>query len=204
MLKYLQEATDELNALRTGISDNASLWAAMPITIAQIDAATTAIKNKSDQIDAAETALQQRRAEGRKLAEQYNPLISQATNLATGLHTADPEKLSSYGISQPKAATTVPPPGKAIILSVKDDSDGIGFIVTVQPLNNADTFEIEKAVAATADTAAAPGPFAYYKSSRKLSLVDDDVEQGRRYYYRVRAMNRNGYGEWSEPVGAIQ
>jgi len=47
-------------------------------------------------------------------------------------------------------------------------------------------------------------PYPFLKSTKKLVYVDDDVEAGVRYFYRVRAVNATGAGAWSEPVSAVQ
>jgi fibronectin type 3 domain-containing protein len=204
MVKYMQEIKDELTDLKKGMVGNTAIWAGQPVTAAQVQAAIDAITAKSDEMDAAEVLLQQKRAEGRNLVEQYSPMVKQVTTLATGLHTTSPEKLGEYGIDLPKTATTIPVPAKAVIASLTDDVDGEGFIITIQPLANADTFEVEKGMTAAADITTLATPFTYFKTSKKLSFVDDDVLRGKRYFYRVRGLNRNGYGEWSEPVSRVQ
>ena len=69
--------------------------------------------------------------------------------------------------------------------------------------------KIEKAeaiVAATDTTAATvlQPPYPFLKSTKKLLFVDDDVEAGVRYFYRVRGVNATGAGAWSEPVSRVQ
>jgi hypothetical protein len=200
----MQDIKDELTALKKGMVGNTAIWAGQPVTAVQIQMAIDAIATKSDEMDAAEVALQQKRAEGRKLVEQFTPMAKQASTLATGLHTTNPEKLGEYGIALPKNSATVPVPAKAVIASLTDDVDGEGFIITIQSLANVDTFEVEKGVTASADVTTLATPFSFFKNSKKLIFVDDDVLRGKRYFYRVRAFNRNGYGEWSEPVSRVQ
>ena len=43
-----------------------------------------------------------------------------------------------------------------------------------------------------------------FKTTRKLSFVDDDVVKGQRVWYKVRAINAAGEGPWSEPVSRVQ
>lgn len=204
MTKFIQDLADELNALKKGMAANSAKWTGLPVTEANLQTAIDALLQKDDAIDSADNALKQARLEGRNLVQQYAPLVTQVSNLATGLHQSEPQKLGNYGIETRKAATTVPVPEKAIIASITDDADGVGFVVTIQPLPNADTFDIERGVAASADATALNTPFEHWGSSKKLSFVDDDVERGKRYFYRVRGFNRNGYGEWSEPVSRVQ
>ena len=44
----------------------------------------------------------------------------------------------------------------------------------------------------------------FFKFTTKIKFVDDNVTKGVRYFYRVRALNRNGQGPWSEPVSRVQ
>jgi hypothetical protein len=46
--------------------------------------------------------------------------------------------------------------------------------------------------------------FLHLATSRKLKYTDDAVEKGKRYFYRIRAINNQGAGEWSEPVSRVQ
>ena len=204
MTKYIQDLADELKGLKKGMAANAAKWTGLPVTEANLQTAIDALLQKDDAIDSADTALKQVRAEGRNLVQQYAPLAAQVENLAAGLHQTEPQKLGDYGIQARKDATTIPIPSKAIIASIADDTDGIGFTVTIQPLANVDTFDIERGIAASADATALATPFEHWGSSKKLSFTDDDVVRGKRYFYRVRGFNRNGYGEWSEPVSRVQ
>ena len=204
MTKFIDDLANELKALKKGVVANSTIWAGLPVTEAAIQAAIDELLQKNDAIDSADTALKQARIEGRNLVQQYAPLAIQVTNLATGLHLAEPQKLADYGIQGRKPSTANPLPAKAIILSIDDDSDGVGFVVTIQSLAYADTFDIERGIAASADVTALNTPFEHWGSSKKLSFIDDDVVRGKRYFYRVRGFNRNGYGEWSEPVSRVQ
>ena len=91
-----------------------------------------------------------------------------------------------------------------MITSIVDDSDGEGFVVTWLSVPEADHYEIEKGVAAAITDMVLAPPFPFLKSTSKITITDDDVEKGRRYFYRVRAVNAAGTGEWSEPVNRVQ
>jgi hypothetical protein len=42
-------------------------------------------------------------------------------------------------------------------------------------------------------------PYSFLKSTSKITITDDHIEKGRRYFYRVRVVNARGCGEWSKP-----
>ena len=44
----------------------------------------------------------------------------------------------------------------------------------------------------------------FLKNSVKLSFIDDDVLPGIRYFYTVRAVNRNGKGPESDAASRVQ
>lgn len=202
MTNFIQKLIDRLNALKSGITGNAPKWVNQPVTVVIIDAAVQALTNKDTEIETAKDALSTTRAESRTLATTHEGLADQTENLARGIHQQTPEKLVEYDIKLRKTPVPKNPPGMAVIASLKDDSDGIGFVISTQPLADAETFDIERAVT-EADVMTAT-VFAHIKTTQKLVYVDDDVITGKRHHYRVRASNRKGSGPWSASVSAIQ
>ncbi len=204
MKKYLQELVDDLTSLKRGLEMNVAKWAGLPVNADQLQAAIDALTIKDAQIAEAENKIAMLRTEARDLVEKNKKLARQAENLALGIHQNEQELLNGYGISQPKNPTTVPVPAKAVIASIVDDFDGQGFIVTMQSLSNAESYEVEKGVGTQSDILVLAPPYPHYQTFRKLNFTDDDVKRGVRYFYRVRGFNRNGYCEWSEPVSRVQ
>ncbi len=206
MQKNIQNSINELTDLKTGVHKYATQWANMPVKEADIDAAIAALTAKGKAINDAETLLKQARLDGRDAIEQYQPLIEQVTSLAEGIHKTEQGKLADYNldIANTVSRTAKTAPSKAIIESVTDDIDGIGFIVKMQSLAGADGFEIEKSNPVDSTTLVLAPPYQHLRNSTKLIVVDDEVEKGKRYFYRVRGFNRKGYGEWSEPVSRVQ
>ncbi|MBI3195179.1 MAG: fibronectin type III domain-containing protein [Ignavibacteriae bacterium] len=49
-----------------------------------------------------------------------------------------------------------------------------------------------------------PDSFVPLRETTKISIVDDDVLPGVRYFYHVRAFNNKGYGPWSNVVSKVQ
>lgn len=156
-------------------------------------------------IDAALDQVQQKRAAGRALVADRKIRANQIENLAIGIHASDPALLNEYDIKLRAPGQAKPAPGKAAVKSINDDTDGMGFILQRDPLENADNYEWEKAKApvATANTID-PALFAHLKTTKKVKFVDDDVLPGERYFYRVRGFNAAGNGAWSEAVSRVQ
>ncbi len=202
MTKFIQDEITRLTSEKSGMAANAAKWVGQPVTEADVAAAILLLKNKDIEIEAAKDALSVKRSEGRTLVKDQAKVGDQVENLAIGIHASDPEKLVDYDIKLRKAGTTIPVPGTAILLPLKDDVDGIGFIITIQKLDNATDFEIERAITDAAVMTATD--FTHLKTTKKLTYVDDDVISGKRYHYRVRGYNRNGSGPVSASVSKTQ
>ncbi len=227
MLKYLQTVKDRLSGLKAGIGTNQAAWTAAghpdtPLTVqAEIDALDTA----DNEIEALKDQLAQKQVTSRTLAGDKDDAAEILEKRAISIHATEPGKLSEYNISLPSTGQERPLPQKAIIKSVTDDDDGIGFKIAIQSQGkNVDTWEVQRGeiVPATnpgggmpmptpgpglpssgATTVLQP-PYPFLRTTKKILFVDDDVEAGVRYFYRVRGVNSKGAGEWSEPVSAVQ
>jgi hypothetical protein len=221
MLKYLQKVYDRLSGLKAGITTNASPWAATPHTPATVQTDMTALTNIDGEIDALEDQLKQKQLAARNLASQMDEKATQIQKIAIGIHAAEPEKLVEYNIALPGEKQPRPVPAKAVIASIADDDDGIGFKLKVQTLANVDFYEWEKGsiggnqppnqppmpvpgAGAGVGATVLQTPYPFWRSSKKQLLIDDDVEPGIRYFYRVRGVNNAGAGAWSEPVSRVQ
>jgi hypothetical protein len=223
MRKYLQTVFDRLSALKNGINLNAPLWAGQPDTPATVQAEMDALVTINDEIEQLEDARQQKIAEARALAAAKNEVAGQIEKRAVAIHVTDPGKLNEYDIKAgPAPGEKRPVPGKAIIASIGDDDDGIGFKLRILKLEHTDHFEVERGVATggtrlgdsttvppstptpTTEVTVLQPPYPFLRTTSKLTFVDDDVQPGTRYFYRVRGVNTTGPGAWSEPVSAIQ
>jgi len=202
MQKNLQKIFDRLIALKNGMVINALKWVGQPVDTADVDVATAAITAKDGEIETSKDALSTKRAEGRTVVETQTDLADQIENLALGIHQSDKEKLVQYNIKERKTPEPKDPPGQAVIASVKTDSDGVGFVIAIQPLVDAEDFDIERAETDAAVMVATE--FKHIKTTKKLTYVDDDVVSGRRYHYRVIPFNRRGSGPASAVISAIQ
>lgn len=204
MIKYIQTIINELKSRVAGMKANPEKWTNQEVTVTMVEGYIKSLEDQSAAIEAAESALQKARDAGRKLEESLQVKQKQIDNLAYGIHAAEPVKLSDYGLTVRKSAGSRPVPVKCMITSIVDDSDGVGFVVTWLSVPEADHYEIEKGVAAAITDMVLAPPFPFLKSTSKITITDDDVEKGRRYFYRVRAVNAAGSGEWSEAVNRVQ
>ena len=208
-LSYLNAISKRLKAQKNGIAANAAAWVGQPDTPATNQAHIDALETMDTEVKTLETQLTQKRQAARTLAQQKAAVADAIDLRVQGIHATTPSKWIEYGLTDPtsdayKARTTRPVPDKCIVKSVIDDYDGIGFIVEIQTLPNADMFEIERGVAANAEDVNTIPTLAYLTTTRKLKYTDDDVDKGKRYFYRCRGINSKGVGEWSECVSRVQ
>lgn len=204
MVKYISDVIAELKSRMAGMQANADKWANLAVTATEIEDFIKQLEAQSVKIDMAEATLQKEREAGRRLAETFTLKQKQVDSLAYGIHAEETIKLADYGLSTRKPGSTKPVPAKGVIASITDDSDGIGFVVSWNTLANAEFYEIEKGVAANTSDLVLQPPYPFLKTTTKTTLVDDAVDKGRRYFYRVRGVNATGTGEWSEPVNRVQ
>jgi len=205
MTKFIQDLILKLRAIKNGMTLNAAQWVGQPIATVDIDNAITDLEGADNAIEAAKDTLQQKRTDGRtEVKTKEDGIYSQAVNLATGIHNSDQVKLNEYDIKLRAPGVPLPIPQKAVIASIKDDDDGIGFKMKVQVLADATSYEWQKGEAPQPNQTSLPTPYPFWRTTTKTTVVDDDVTAGTRYFYRVRGVNSTGPGEWSEPVSHVQ
>jgi hypothetical protein len=204
MLKYIADLANKVKERSSGMEQNSAAWTNMPITKTQVDAYLGKLELADKQIFDAKNLVQQKQELARNLVEEVKKIIIQVDNFALGIHTSDSEKLNMYGITPRHTPSPRPVPEKTIILSIEDDADAEGFVITIQPLDHVDYFEIEKAVSTTPGTISMEPPYPFFKTTRKLKFIDDDIKKGVRYFYRIRGINNKGSGAWSETVSRVQ
>jgi hypothetical protein len=198
MQKNVQDTMGVLKTLKSGVHAHTAQWTGLPVT-------EDDLQTSGDDIDKAEIALKQARLAARTKIETYSLLMDQTVSLAEGLHANEEGKLADYGLSINAVARKAKAvPKKATIDSLVDDYDGIGFIIKITTIEEAEGYEIERSEGVDSTTLVLAPPYTHLRNTIKLSYTDDDVEKGKRYFYRVRGYNRRGYGEWSEAVSRVQ
>lgn len=205
MVKYLRKIIDKLKMFKSGMESNVATWAGQSETPASVQAKVDLLVAKEQEIVDKKEELSVLSAEARVLETETGRYSDGMENLARGLHVDTPEKLSEYGIPPAKPITPSNPPTMPLTVVLKDDTDGEGFIVSVQFSDSeANNYEWQKGVSINpGDTQTIPA-LSHLKLTSKMFFVDDDVVKGSRYWYRVRSINRKGVGPWSEPASIVQ
>ena len=205
MVKYLQAIFDRLSALKNGMTVNSSTWTGQAETPVTVQTKIDLINTKHGEIESAKDTLSVKYAEARALKNELNTYADGIENIAIGLHSTTKEKLVDYNIELRKPPTPQPPPTLALTIILNDETDGEGFIVSLQkPDPVADTYEFERGVAANPSDVNTIPAMSHFKITKKTSFIDDDIGKGKRYFYRVRAINSRGEGPWSSPVSRVQ
>jgi len=204
MIKYLEDLIQKFKSRIAGVDANPEKWVNQPITKTDLEKDLGQLETSQKNIDKAKNSLQKEREAGRQLVDTLIIKLNQVDKLAEGIHGQEMVKLNDYGIASRKEKTTRPIPSKGRIDYIADDSDGEGFVICLVKLADADHYEIQKGVAADNSTMVLSPPYPFFKTTKKITIVDDDVEKGKRYFYRVRGINNTGAGEWSEPVSRVQ
>lgn len=205
MKKYLEKTLNELNALDEGMLGNPTDWSSTPVTEPAVKTQITNLTAKGQAIIDAEQALSEARAAAIEENKKAGKLVIQVSDLAFGIYADTPDKLVEYGLKPRKSPEKVPPPTNILAIEIQNDTDGEGFILMLaakDPL--ADSYEWQKGQGADPKDVNTIPPMSFYKQTSKSTIVDDDVLKGIRYFYRVRALNRNGQGPWSEAASKVQ
>lgn len=205
MKKYLRNTINEFQHFIQGMTANPDAWLNQPVKLVDMTTVSTALTAIGNDIDTAEAAASETRQAGLNRNSSAVKLFDQAANLAYGIYATTPEKLIEYGLKPRKDPSKVPAPTKTLAIDIADDTDGEGFNLIITAKDDvADNYEWQKGQAADAKDVNIIPPLAFFKTSSKTKFLDDDVLKGIRYFYRVRALNRNGQGPWSEPVSRVQ
>lgn len=208
-LNYVTAIINRLKALKTGITTNAAAWVGQADTPATTQAHIDALETADAEIVALENQVSQKRTALKAVTHSKSDVADAIELRAKGIHANASSKWIDYGLTDPNNAADAgrvarPLSNKGIIKTVIDDYDGIGFIVEWEKLADAETYEVERGEAANSTDVNTIPAFKHLVSIRKIKYTDDEVEKGKRYFYRMRGINARGAGEWSEPVSRVQ
>lgn len=205
-ITYLTTIIDRLKAQKTGLSNNVAAWAGQPETPAATQLHIDELETLDNDIASLKTQLKQKLAAARQLAKAKTAIANAQELKIKGMHAEETRKWVEYGVAKPALKTKGkrPVPTKGVIRKIVTDADGAGFIIKVDTLKDAYTYEFEKGVSDNASDVNHPSVFTHFKSSTVTKLVDDAVEKGKRYFYRYRGVNSKGVGEWSAAVSCVQ
>lgn len=205
MKKYLINTVEDFKALVKGMKSNPADWTNTPVKPTDVETMETELEDKGQQVDTAEATASQARHTAMEKNSEAKKMYEQVVNLAYGIYANNPEKLSEYGIKLKRESTKIPPPTAVLSIEIKDDTDGEGFVLSVVQRDEvADSYEWQKGPGADPKDLNTIPPLQFFKVTSKTTFLDDQIQKGVRYFYRVRAVNRNGQGPWSEPTSQVQ
>jgi hypothetical protein len=204
MISYLADVLASLTSKKGGIDKNAAMWDNLTVKSADVSQKMLSINEMNTRLESAKQQLQIVTSEAHALCDEAWNLDTQIENLAKGIHGDVPEKLIEYGIKPKKSSAPKEAPSKILAVTVEDDSDGEGFVVSTTPDSQSDYYEWQKGYGSNAADKNTIPELKNFKTTKKSSFADDDVPKGVRVFYRVRAANRIGTGPWSEPVSKVQ
>ena len=197
MLKYLTKLRDRLLGLLNGVNLYPSKWSGQPETPAEIQSKIEGIDALQEELNHLKTQISIKKKEARKLEKELVKYIKVIEKKATGFHAAEREVLWQYHIKLRKVKEKWHVPKAMLKPKIDYTKDGLGFVVSTNRDLLANGYEWERGEATNPQDMNAYPPMEYYKHSSKKSFADNNVKAGVRYFYRVRAVNRNGEGPWS-------
>ena len=203
-MKYISDTVNRLSKEKDGMDKNAALWQNQPITSAAAGAAIDGLNAKQKALDEKNLELATLQKEAHALSADGEDLADRIEALAVGLEGNNPDRLMLYGIKLRKPVVRKSAPSAMPLASLADDTDGVGFIVSTQADPDADMYEWQKGNGSDPARTDIIPEMKLFKTTVKLSFVDDDVPKGVRVFYKVRAVNAAGVGPWSEPVSRVQ
>ena len=204
MIRYLREESDRLGGFKSGIEKNSAKWTNNEILPAKIQIQIDQLTAKEKLIEETKTLLNQQQFEAKGLQQTAAKLGDQIENYIYAFHPDEPEKLLDYGLEPRKPYTKKQAPTTKPVVSIHDDTDGEGFILTTQSDPDAEIYEWYKGIGTDPSKPEIIPSMTLLKTTKKITFVDDDVVKGVRVFYKVRAINNKGEGPWSEPVSKVQ
>lgn len=200
----MQQAYDRRMKQKNGIEANQDKWNGQPDTPDTLKNDLTALEEKDRQASEYKRLYRQTLQEGRELAAQINAKADETDNRVRGIHASEKAKWPEYGLQFEKQRTSLEPPIKPLALTIRDDSDGIGFkIRLVEADENAEIYKWERGTSEN-PKATQPDKWEHYTESTTMAIIDDNVTPGVRYFYRVQAFNSKGRGTVSPLVSRVQ
>jgi hypothetical protein len=204
MIKYLRSITDRLTAFISGVGKFTARWTSHNITAADIQAKIDQAAAMEKAVEEQKQLLADKQTEARALQDELEIYLDQLENFARAIHAKDMDSLQDYGLDAQTSSASRPAPTAKLLVTLEDDTDGVGFIVSTNKDTNASMYEWYKGAGTDASKTDVIPAMALFKTTQKTSFVDDDVVKGQRTFYKVRSVNAAGAGPWSEPVSRVQ
>ncbi len=204
MLAYIQKIYNRRQAQVNGIAANEGQWGGQPDTVDLLKQDLELLTAKDKHISDLKQQLSEAQKEARLLCAQIDEKADQTENRVKGIHAAELHKWGEYGVQSERSYAVRESPTKPLTLTIKDDTDGQGFILTLFESDDAADFYIWEKGDSPDSKATVPTKWEYMIQTTKGKYLDDNVLPGVRYFYRVRAGNPNGLGRWSNEVNRVQ
>jgi hypothetical protein len=204
MIKYLSELSDRLKALNNGMLKNPNTWANHEITAEIVQQKIDELTDKEGEIEGLKESIAIAQTSARTPQVADEKFVEKLENFVFAYYTETPEKLIEYDLTARKEAKPKPAITRKLTITIQDDTDGEGFILTTQVDTDAEMYEWYKGISTDPTKTDVIPPMTLLKTTKKITFVDDDVIKGQRVFYKVRAVNSTSEGPWSEPVSRVQ
>jgi hypothetical protein len=204
MLQYLRDEIDRLTGFKLGITKYPDKWANNEVTEADIKTSIDSLEAAEKQIEEIKNLLSQKQIEAKALKTHAVKLGDKVENFINGYHAGEPQKLIDYGLEPKKQYVKKQAPSTKLLITIQDDTDGVGFILTTTADPDAEMYEWQKGLGTDAAKIDIIPTMTLLKTTKKISFVDDEVPKGVRVFYKVRGVNGKGDGPWSEAVSRVQ
>jgi hypothetical protein len=203
-MKYLSELVVDLKNLMSGIVKNAAAWAPQNITAAIVQQSIDAVNAMEAEVAELKRQLSAKLTAARALQDATSQFVTKLENFAYALNSDTPEKLVDYNLTPRKERKAKAVPTLKLKVTLEDDTDGQGFIVSTEADEDAAMFEWYRGISTDASKTDVTPVMTLFKTTQKTSFVDDDVIKGQRLFYKVRSVNAAGVGPWSDVASRAQ
>ncbi len=205
-LGYVQESISDLSKLKGGMEKNPDDWKTAGETPADVQKSIDTLEAGDKNVRDLNIELGQSRVKLKATVKAENAFAQALILKVKGKYANNKSKWAEFGVEggeDTDTTSTKDIPSKGVIRSIKDDYDGVGFIVEGEPLDDILTYEWQRGEGKAEDTNTIP-VFSHLRTVRKAKIVDDDVKSGVRYFYRYCGINSLGIGDWSEAISKVQ
>lgn len=204
MLKYVQKVFDRMKLFLSGISANRDKWATYPENESTVQGYMDELERREKEIAELKNQVAAKQMDLRAYVSVMEEKIDRLEDTVRSIHATEKSKWLEYGVQVEREQAASTSPAMPLTLTIKDDTDGVGFVLSLMKADtDAYLYAWEKGTSSD-PKATQPDKFEPFRDSTKISIVDDDVQPGVRYFYRVQSFNSKGYGPESNVVSRVQ
>ena len=207
-LTYVSKEQQRIANLKKGMEANAADWTAAGENPTDVQKHWDELETADKEISLADVKLQNLRTDAKALVKTKSNIADNLELKVKAKYADDHKKWKDFGIADDTSVAAKgggnDKPAKGDIKTIKNDDDGVGFVVEGTALKGAQFYEWERGEGKPVDDSATTVPMGHLRSVRKVKIVDDDVKTGIRYFYRYRGVNAQGAGDWSTVISGVQ